>query len=504
MFIFVCFASKAFSNSIWINDLTTLFSSGGAIIYGINLRTFGAVDTNKDGIIEEDQGEERGTFLNAIGKLDELVAYGVNTVHLMPVTPVGKTKALGTAGSLYAISDFKSLNPQLKSPNSKSTINDEMKMFVDECHKRKLRVIVDLPSCGSYDLYLKNPELFIKDKNQNPVVPADWTDVRLFNAGTEAQINMDVYNLYSDFIDFMMNFDVDGVRADVAMIKPASFWKKLIAEKKARNPEFLFLAEASPLDKSPSEHAVFTSYNKLLDAGFEGYYGSYSDIKNWKTSKDLISHVKSDIGIAKKYSDSKRVIGNFATHDQVSPILVEGPQLSKMIIWLNSTLPLNPYYVDGFPSGDTYIYPLMNKKASKTYTDDEYYFVHRGQLDLFNFSRKPWGSHYDVLGDFILATKFRKIANDIITKGNFVSLRTSSSSVFAYGRCLDSNSIIVIGNLDFKKTQNVVVYVPKLTNKLPSVPIKLLSIPQIFKGKIVTSLEPGEVIVVLFNEFELK
>mgnify|MGYP003297577325 CR=1 FL=1 len=29
-----------------------------------------------------------------------------------------------------------------------------------------IKVIIDLPSCGAYDLFLSNPELFIKDKKQ--------------------------------------------------------------------------------------------------------------------------------------------------------------------------------------------------------------------------------------------------------------------------------------------------------------------------------------------------
>ena len=497
--------AHAFAAVPWNNDLRAVFASNGAVIYALNIRTFNANDKNQNGIIEENLGEERGTFLNAINRLDELVSCGINTVHLLPVTPVGKIKAQGTAGSLYAASSFNEINPQLKSPNSKLSIEDEMRAFVDECHKRQIRVIVDVPSCGSYDLYLRRPELFVKDKNQNPVIPSDWADVRLLDAGTDAKINADVYNLYQEFVDLMVSMDVDGIRADVATIKPYTFWKKLIDETRMRNSQFLFLAEASALwTKPPSEYAVFTPYNKLLEAGFDGYYGSYSDLRNWKTSKDLISHVQSDIELSKKYPDPKSVIGSFATHDQISPVLVNGPQFSKMIIWLNATLPLNAYFVDGFSTGDNYIYFWANKKAAKTFTDDEYYFVHRGQLDIFNFSRKPGGKQNEILQDFTFANQFKRMARPILAQGRFVPLRTSSSSVFAYARCFNSTSIIVIGNLDFKRTQNVTVNVPKISNELSSVPVKLSSIPKVSKGKIETELAPGEVQVLLFNALDLK
>ena len=86
---------------------------------------------------------------------------------------------MGTAGSIYSAASFNTINPQFKSSNSDLTLEEQAKKFISEAHKRNIRVIIDLPACGSYDLYLQQPELFVKDKNGQPVVPADWTDVRL-------------------------------------------------------------------------------------------------------------------------------------------------------------------------------------------------------------------------------------------------------------------------------------------------------------------------------------
>lgn len=496
--------SQAYCNEVWVNDLRSLFLSNSAIIYGVNIRTFGAKDTNNNGIIEVELGEESGTFLNAFPKLRELARQGINTIHLFPITSVGRIKALGTAGSLYSPSTFTEINPQLKSPNSKLCLNDEVKRFIDECHRLHMRVIVDLPSCASYDLYMKRPELFKLDKNQNPAIPADWTDVRLLDAGTDANINTDVYNMYRDFIELIQSLGADGIRADFASIKPYSFWKKLIDETRGVDPQFLFLAQASKYDKSPSQYAVFTPFNKILDAGFDGYYGNYSEIKNWKNANDLYSSVNADLNISKKYSGQKAVIGNFATHDQVSPILINGPLFSEMIIWLNSTLPLNSYYIDGFSTGDTYIYPWANKKAALTYTDDEYYFVHRGQLDIFNFSRSPMGKNTEIFQYFILANRLKVMFHDIISNGNFVPLRVSNSNTFAYARSLNKKSLIVVGNLDFKTHQKVTVSIPKINADLLTVPLKLTSVPKISKGKITIDMNPGDVLVLYVESLDLK
>ena len=130
------------ANQVWVNDLRKLFLSNAATIYELNIRTFNAQDTNANGIIEFDLGEESGNFINAISRLDELKEAKINTIHVMPVTPVGKTKALGTAGSLYAASGFDSLNPQLKSSKSNLPIEDQARKFIDEAHKRNIRVII--------------------------------------------------------------------------------------------------------------------------------------------------------------------------------------------------------------------------------------------------------------------------------------------------------------------------------------------------------------------------
>ena len=125
IFIFsgnICFAEIG-------NDMRTMFINNQAIICGINLRTFNAKDTNDNGII--DNNEESGNFLNSIERLDEIKALGINTLHLLPITPTGKLKALGTAGSLYAISDFTEIIEQLVDKFSDLTPKEQAKKFIE-------------------------------------------------------------------------------------------------------------------------------------------------------------------------------------------------------------------------------------------------------------------------------------------------------------------------------------------------------------------------------------
>lgn len=471
----------------WHNDLRTLFLQNKSIIYAINIRTFNAKDTNKNEIIDPD--EESGNFLNAIERLDEIQNMGINTLHVLPITPTGKLKALGTAGSVYALADFGSLNPQLKAPDSTLSVNEQAKKFIAECHKRNIRVIIDLPSCGAYDLCITHPEYFVKDSSGQPIIPLDWTDIRIFNTNEE-----DVYLQHKEFVDMVMSLGADGIRADVATMRPYSFWENLIKYARNRDNEFMFLAEASNAwTEAPSQYAPFTTYDKLLQAGFDGYYGDFFNLKNWKTSKELINSVKFN---QKIYNTQKKtVIGSFTTHDETSPILINGSELSKMMIWLNATLPLNSYFVDGFPTGDDYDYSWANKKASQTYTDDEYYFNHKGKFDLFNFSRRPGGTDKSIYDEFVLANKFKQYYMDELSSMKFIPLKTSSKSVFAYARSNKDTIIVVVGNLDFKTGQKVTVKLHGVNQKTKYIDLRLnrhIS-PNFQQGKFTTELNAGDI-----------
>lgn len=475
------------------------FLDNNAVICGINIRNFNAKDKNKNGII--DNNEENGNFLNAIERLDEVKASGINTLHLLPITPTGKLKALGTAGSLYAISDFKSINPQIADLFSDLSPKEQAEKFIEECHIRGIRVIIDLPSCGSYDLFLTRPELFLKDKKQLSIVPSDWTDVRLFNAGTNDKINEDLLNEYKNFVDMITEIGADGIRADVATIKPANFWKELIEYTRAKNPEFLFLAEASDSWREPpSKYAEFTPYDKLLEAGFDGYYGSFFNLKEWKFSKEFNEHIKFNKKLLSSFETPKSAILSFTTHDELSPILLHGENYAVMICWLEATLPYNPYFIDGFQYGDNYEYPWSNSKAPKSETDDDYYFVHKGKLDIFNYSRKPDGDSELIKNNFKRAMEFRTNNADLISKGSFTFLKTDKDRVFAYSRSLNGETIIIMGNMDYKHLQrHVKIKIPGLKKNDKFGSVHGLMNYKVRKNKLTTDFAPGEIKVLRIN-----
>lgn len=485
---------------VWKNDLRTKFLNNETVILEINIRNFNSNDLDGSGFIDVEHGETKGTFLNAIERLDEIKNLGINTLHILPITPVGKLKALGTAGSLYAAADFSSLNKDLYEPNSELTLEQQAKKFIDEAHKRNIRIIVDVPACGSYDLFLQRPDLFVKNSEGEPILPADWTDVRLLSTGTEEKIDPNVYSLYKDFVKYMMKLGVDGIRADVAHSKTELFWKELIKYSREKDPEFMWLAESSESwNEAISPMGVFTSYDKLLNAGFDGYYGSFFNLKDWQNANDLNKQFDQTFNQIKKFTEKKSVIGSFTTHDEISPILINGENFSTMIIWLNSTLPVNSYYVDGFQSGDNYYYLMGNKEAEHTNTDDDIYFTHKGKFDIFNYSRKPEGLNNNIRNEFLLGNNVKSSILPILNNGTYTPLKIKNQKVFGYTFENNEKKILTVGNLDFKNEQKANVRINKINKNSSIIPLKISKLPDIKRNKIYFDLNPGEIVVIIIN-----
>ena len=266
----------------------------------------------------------------------------------------------------------------------------------------------------------------------------------------------------------------------------------------------MWLAEVYEVQSPINEFAPNTPKDALLKAGFDGYYGAFSSIKDMKTGKEVTDLIQNSRMNVKKYSEPKSAILSFITHDEISPLLVNGEKLSEMIMWLDATLPFNPYFTDGFDSGDNYIYPWANQKAKETFTDDDIYFTHRGKIDIFNFSRQPGASNGNLSDNFLLANKFRTQLLPIIQNGKFSVLKPQGLSVFAYSISHKNNSIVVIGNMDFKSNIQTFINIPKLTTDNLVMPIKSNDTLAIKKGGISTNLKAGEIVVLFINNLQIK
>lgn len=353
------------------NNLRSMFQNNQVVIYAMIPRTFNAKDTDGNGLIEGN--EESGYFTNMVDRLDELKTYGINTLHWLPINPPGKIAAKGSAGSVYAPLDYLSIDPKLDDPKDPRNVNEEAKYAINECHKRGIRVMVDLPSCMSVDLYDSRPDLRATDAEGKPKTPEGWEDIRMFNPWEDADkrtLNPALIDYHKKFVDMCIDLGIDGIRADVGRAKPPEFWDIITSYARSKDPEFAFLAECYTYeDASPMKNMPADRPEEALDAGFDSYYGQYHIFHMWK-AKDFHNFIKDNLNMSYNHPKGKSLIGSFATHDDKSPMANGGPDYCMMTNVIQTTLPMtNPYIVTGYESGDRYIYPYGKKFVNKTFAD---------------------------------------------------------------------------------------------------------------------------------------
>ena len=466
---------------VYRNNLRSMVQNNEAIILAILPRSFNAKDTNNNEYI--DGNEQCGTFLNAIERLDEVKKDGFNALHLLPIHPPGKVKAMGTAGSVYSPLDLLEIDPMLVDKNDPRSPKEQCKAFIDECHKRDIKVMFDLPSCASYELFTKHPEWMAMDRDRLAKTPQGWNDIRMFQPWEDEgkrTLNPKLLELHKQFIDMCIDLGVDGIRADVARAKPVEFWDVLIPYSRMRDPEFAWLAETYTYeDASPQANMPYDRPEDSLRAGFDMIYGQYHIFHEWPNAKTLMDYVKENLDMSYRLNPGKSLIGSFATHDDISPMFHGGADYCKMTAALQSGLPMvNMYQVDGFQTGDDYTYDWAGKYNQVTQTDSHIMTVHEGKLDLFNLSRKPGGDD-ESIRTFLRAVNHLKSENaDILgPKGTFIELDKEgdkNDQIITFARHYQGRTLLWVVNKNVNRAVACKIKIPtlkadqKLDNMLPS------------------------------------
>jgi glycosidase len=428
------------------NELKQLFQSNQAVVYALNIRTFGAHDDNADGRINPELGES-GTFRSAIPKLDELSQLGVNCIHLLPINPIGEKQRLGEGGSLYAPSDFHSINPEF------GTL-DDARAFIQAAHQKGLKVMVDVPSCASIDLGDKYPNLIKRDEDGNPRVPTTWKDIEMMGNGPEVQA------YYEPFFDLMANkVGVDGFRCDVARARDQAFWKHFTA----KYSDKAWLAESyCEEDQSPLQNIPRDTPEKFLTHGFDSIYGQFHIFPGMTNANEyrdylLSSHAMFQRAGVLRDNPPKSFIGSFLTHDDPSLMGKGGALMCILSSGLMTTQPYtNPYILDGFTTG------------------------FKGDFDIFRFSPKPEG-HDPEIGRFMKQMlSLRKTYEPIFSQGTYIPIPTKggpNNQIIAFARqapmddtdkkAQSSKTLLVVANKDINSDESATLSIPGLKENQP-------------------------------------
>lgn len=490
----------------WQNTLRYKLRNNEANVFAVIPRTMNAQDFDGNALI---QGNEiRGNLVNAVGRLDEIKSLGMNTLHILPIHPTGKTHAMGTAGSVYSPDDLLKIDPEIVDENppeeakkaieaiyKQRTGRDLVKMdkndpdvafaqcqyFVDECHKRGISAMLDLPSCVSVDFSKRYPHLMAKEKDGSDKTPGGWQDIRMLSPWENEEkriLNKELVELHRKYVDMCIDLGMDGIRADVGRAKPVEFWNVIIPYSRSKDPEFGWLAETYTYeDASPQLNMPHDRPEDLLKAGFDAIYGQWHIFNQWTKADDLYNYVKENIEMSNRMTDGQRtLIGSFSTHDDQSPMFYGGAPWVMLTTTLQATLPqMCPYFVDGVQSGDYYLYPYEGMKNPETQTDTNECTVHKGRLDIFNFSRKPGGDHPEI-GEYMKSAMALKTGpyKEIINKGSFVVLDTNNPEVIAFARHLNGKTLLVVANRNVNHRNSTTINIngfkkdQKLENLMPS------------------------------------
>lgn len=482
------------------NNLRTMIQNNESVMMAIVPRTFTAKDLNGDDIVMLKEGEKNGTFLSAIERLDELKNDGINTIHILPIHPMGKKNAQGTAGSLYAPEKFVNddghlaIDPMLIDKNDPRTPDEQFKALIDECHKRNIKVMLDLPSCASVDMFEAEPELMAYGRNGEEKTPQGWTDIRMFEPWADEAdrtLNPTLLEMHKQFVDSCIDLGIDGIRADVARAKPTEFWDELISYSHKKDPEFAWLAESYTYEcASPMINMPYDRPEDLLNAGFDEYYGQYHIFHDWRNASEFNDYIKFNLDLSHKLPAGKSVIGSFLTHDDSSSMIHGGENFCKLTTILQSTIPMcNPYYIDGFQTGDYYDYQYRNKDNVETWTTKadpktgeqvpKYDMnEHRYRLALFNISRQPGGDCPDIERVMKGAMEMRAKNLDVLADRNssFIELdkrEDKNDQIITYARHNNGRTILVVANKNPNRNVSGIIEIPglkadqKLVNMVP-------------------------------------
>ena len=472
---------KQVKKMLYTNDLKTLFKNCDAKILAIIPRIFNAKDLNGNDYI--DGNEEHGTFKNAIERLDEVKNDGYNCRHILPINTPGKKQAMGTAGSVYSPLDLLSIDPMLADKNDPRDVKEQFKDFINECHKRDIKVMIDLPSCASTEMFDAHPELMAIEEGGMAKTPQGWNDIRMFQPWEDEAkrtLNPKLLELHKQFVDMCIDLGVDGIRADVARAKPVEFWDVLIKYSRLRDPEFAWLAEtythedASPMINMPADRP-----DDSLRAGFDSFYGQYHLFSEWKTASEFMDYMKENLDLTYRVDQGKSAIASFASHDDLSPMFHGGSDYCKMIYGLEATMPMtNMYSVDGFQTGDYYTRKYANKENPETMTDNKEMEIHYGKLDLFNLSRKPGGDDETIRSFVKEAHALRDKYSDVVgPKGTLIELEKigdKNDQIIAYARHYQGKTLLTVANKNVNRAVACTIKIPtlkasqELDNLLPS------------------------------------
>ncbi len=361
-----------------------------------------------------------GTIRAATERLPYLKDLGVTIVWVMPIYPIGEVGRKGSAGSPYAVVDFRKVNPELGTA-------EDFRAFVNAAHQLGLKVIMDIvPNHGAIDNYLtkEHPDWFMRDEHGNFTREvAEWSDIIDFNYDNP---QMRAY-MRESMRYWIREFDVDGFRCDVAGMVPLDFWKETIPTLKQEKQDLYLLAEW----EDP----------QLLLAGFHSdydwtlYHLLKAIRKGEKRTAEAVTLVAEKDSLYPRNALPMRFLEN---HDEQRSLAVFGPAAIEAYATFLFALPGIPLIYAGQEIGATHRPSLFEKEPV------------------------PWDE-----GDASLLELYRRLiqfrkTHRVFTRGNYQPLQVAmlKGSVGAFLRRWENTWALVVTNLRSELASDILIFLP--------------------------------------------
>jgi 1,4-alpha-glucan branching enzyme len=281
----------------WQYDDIPLPENEELVIYEMHVADFTGGDVDP---------EKRGTYLDAIEKLDYLQELGINAVELMPVNEYPGDYSWG-----YKVRHFFATESSYGS-------TEDLKRLIDECHGRGIRVFMD----GIYNHTDEECPLMLIDRNywyyehmHYPEDPANYWGPEFNYDNYDEKLDVKpAWKYIGDVVRFWdQEYHIDGIRFD-AVRQLANFeflyWLATQAKKNTVAKPYYNIAEHIP------DTSKITTPQGPLDACWHESF-HYFIVPHICGEKFELDHLKQVLDPRQQgYKTATNVINYLATHDR--------------------------------------------------------------------------------------------------------------------------------------------------------------------------------------------
>jgi starch synthase (maltosyl-transferring) len=393
----------------------------------------------------EGRGDRGSTFRDCLSRVDDAKAMGFDVIYFPPIHPIGHTNRKGRNNSItsepwepgvpYAIGSelggHKAIEPSL------GTFED-FQWLEQEIRNRGMEIALDFAlNCSPDHPYVReHPEWFYRRPDgtikyaENP--PKKYEDIYPLNFRCENW--QELWREITSIILFWAERGVRIFRVDNPHTKPVPFWEYLITSVRNQYPDVIFLSEAFTKPKM---------MKALAKAGFTQSYTYFT----WREKKAELTEYFTELTQTEMREYFR---GNlFPNTPDILPLhLQEGGRPAFMI---RSVLAATLSSVYGIYSG----FELCENAAlpgREEYLDSEKY----------QWKERDWDAPGNIKDWITRLNRIRKENRALHLYDNLRFYRTENDAILCYGKMTPArdNIILVVVNLDPRRSQNSYVHVP--------------------------------------------